>query len=870
MYLSWYNYANDSIFYVNGIDDIEKLIAQSRKYDYIILDCTKCDDYTMMNIQTIKSIKKYLSTSSRLIVIVENKLGVRNLSKGKFVGITKKQCMDVIMGASFDNFKIFYPFPNLLQPQFIYTDERLLSSNDLERLEYYYPDYKDCFFDESMLYMDIIDSGMMTELNSAYIIECSNDGNVSEEIFIMQTVNRKKRYVFAIKIFTDKVIKKPLYDEGVKHIYQLQQNSNNLRNRGLSVLDFEIENKAIHMPYVDKPKVSDYLSTISDKDKIYHIFDQLWEDILNSSEHTDELSPKLRQDRRKLYGTILKNVYPDMIYINIFYDEGRFIYFDQEFIAHNLPAKFVMFRAVSMAILWIKDYDLIADALKERFGLVEIWDEMHAIEYSMWNTWFSFEEIGVNYHKKEYRKYLKYQKYFVELFYNGNSDYAYIDYFKEQQKICVELLRVFSQFADDHSLKYYPMFGTLLGAVRDGSIISWDTDIDLIMPRKDFDRLKALIENIEKPNNLYVKNLQSLLDEGYEFIIPSHRENSFNGGYMRFVNSNTTAIYPQNLYKKSRDGVHIDIIPIDTAYSSDNKNYQKMIQVIDIQLSIYAKLYCDIDDVLDEKYGFKGIYSKYASSLRKLNSNVDIKKGSSLYHLKNYDEYLSDDRNLKQLYDMLDSELKKGDETDNKVGIFTGCYQNMRVFDKEDFRLYKYLDFENIKLPIPQGYHDILKIIYGKNYLSEVALSDRLSKQQCFFKPNVPYVKYHKRFDLDEILNHKIVVFGAGNSLCDFINDYHDINIEFVVDNDANKWGKCVRELDISVSNNNIISNFDEKAFYQNYGDINIYNPEMLLEIDIPIVITSMYFNDIEMQLRRMGKKDNYYIYIYSRSWLIQ
>ena len=68
--------------------------------------------------------------------------------------------------------------------------------------------------------------------------------------------------------------------------------------------------------------------------------------------------------------------------------------------------------------------------------------------------------------------------------------------FKDFKSIELGVLEEFHNFCDKHSLRYYLCSGTLLGAVRHKGFIPWDDDIDVCMPRSDYDRFLALYRNV--------------------------------------------------------------------------------------------------------------------------------------------------------------------------------------------------------------------------------------------------------------------------------------------------------------------------------------------------------------------------------------
>lgn len=65
---------------------------------------------------------------------------------------------------------------------------------------------------------------------------------------------------------------------------------------------------------------------------------------------------------------------------------------------------------------------------------------------------------------------------------------------KEIQEMLLQMLLSFSKYCEAHELRYYLVGGTLLGAVRHQGFIPWDDDIDVGMPRPDYERFLSLVK----------------------------------------------------------------------------------------------------------------------------------------------------------------------------------------------------------------------------------------------------------------------------------------------------------------------------------------------------------------------------------------
>mgnify|MGYP000166953466 CR=1 FL=1 len=69
----------------------------------------------------------------------------------------------------------------------------------------------------------------------------------------------------------------------------------------------------------------------------------------------------------------------------------------------------------------------------------------------------------------------------------------------------LDILVKFDRMCKENNLRYFITAGTLLGAVRHKGFIPWDDDIDLIMPREDYEKLLA-IWNEAAPKGIFCKH----------------------------------------------------------------------------------------------------------------------------------------------------------------------------------------------------------------------------------------------------------------------------------------------------------------------------------------------------------------------------
>ena len=138
---------------------------------------------------------------------------------------------------------------------------------------------------------------------------------------------------------------------------------------------------------------------------------------------------------------------------------------------------------------------------------------------------------------------------------------------KEIQKKELEILLYFQQICKAHGLTFYLCGGGLIGAVRHKGFIPWDDDLDVFMPRPDYEKLPEIWEKFA--DTAHYSYCRTSLKEIYHDAGASIRDN-----YTTFINRHS-------VNEDICHGLALEIMPIDGCPSSGIK---RLIQVVNAMI----------------------------------------------------------------------------------------------------------------------------------------------------------------------------------------------------------------------------------------------------------------------------------------------
>lgn len=266
----------------------------------------------------------------------------------------------------------------------------------------------------------------------------------------------------------------------------------------------------------------------------------------------------------------------------------------------------------------------------------------------------------------------------------------------------MDMVEKFVTVCRENGLNYMIMGGTLLGAVRHKGFIPWDNDIDVLMPRKDFNKLLEIGPKAFK-SPLFFQN-------------PVTEESRFFCTYVKIRNGNGTAATREDFETGINCGMFIDIFCLDEIPDSP------------LARKLFARRLNEISKMQRFALGKTlqgGLVNRMKHFLQR-----------SVYRLI----YHSPDTSaLFKIYQ--ESAGKYAGKNCRQVAHLAFGYHENFIWDKKDWDRQMMMDFEDMKLSAPQGYDAILRRQYG-DYMK--LPEDKSTHDYFDFDPDVPYTEYFR------------------------------------------------------------------------------------------------------------------------------
>lgn len=267
---------------------------------------------------------------------------------------------------------------------------------------------------------------------------------------------------------------------------------------------------------------------------------------------------------------------------------------------------------------------------------------------------------------------------------------AILDIYKDVAALC-----------DKYELTYMMSGGTCLGAVRHRGFIPWDDDLDIMMPRVDYNVLLDLLNNGE-------------LGDKYEYAYPN-KSSDANTVFLKIFRKNSKDLEIHNVTSPFPKGIFMDVFPLDVVPDSIWGQKIKGFIANSIQFISICRL-----------------YTQYPSSQLKefMNQDSSLKKRYIFKKVIGTLCGFASHRKWIYWFDKFVASSKNG----NQWGLPTGRkYYNGEIFDKDVYVPVTKGSFEGLQVNLPHQTDRYLRNLYN-NYMELPPLEKRERHFICEFE----------------------------------------------------------------------------------------------------------------------------------------
>jgi len=253
----------------------------------------------------------------------------------------------------------------------------------------------------------------------------------------------------------------------------------------------------------------------------------------------------------------------------------------------------------------------------------------------------------------------------------------------------IKMLKMFIGVCNVLDLKYYVLGGTALGTIRHNGFIPWDDDIDIGMPREDYE--------------IFLTEGQPLFSENY-FLQSIFSDPNYPHSFAKIRDSATTFIEQNVKHIHMNHGVYIDIFPLDG-----------------VAKTRFKRVYFDL---LNKAYSVKiNTILDYSMSNKKSSLKGKVFKTLALFFMKHL--------TVKEVLILRDKLYKKYRlNSSEMIANYCGAWGKREIVSKSTFGNGLIKQFEKLNVIVPENFDAYLTSLYD-NYMELPPLDKRKPRHYC-------------------------------------------------------------------------------------------------------------------------------------------
>ncbi len=246
----------------------------------------------------------------------------------------------------------------------------------------------------------------------------------------------------------------------------------------------------------------------------------------------------------------------------------------------------------------------------------------------------------------------------------------------EVQVYMLDMLKELVKLFDENGIRYYMIGGTILGAIRHKGYIPWDDDIDLALPRRDYDKFLKIAKKV-LPENLTLR---------------TYYDNSYHHYYFARVVDTRYKIIRQGSLKEREEELWIDLFPLDGLPRNGFLQVVHKARLLRLKLLYHFATFDKVNLLRPNR-------PLYQRIIIKLYMNWPFKRK----------------RNYKEILDKIDKLLKKypPERSDYYMEFMGSSIPFRETCLKEQYGKGKLYDFEDTKFMGPVDAEFYLSHVYG-------------------------------------------------------------------------------------------------------------------------------------------------------------